>query len=103
MISASPVRELFVYYRVPVDLAEEARGRVLQMQAGLCERHAGLQARLLRRPGDAAGLQTWMETYAWPERSHGIADDVQSEIERAASVLAPWHDGPRHAEVFEPL
>lgn len=97
------MRELFVYYRVNAALADAARAEVLRMQAELCARHDGLQARLLRRPCESDGLQTWMETYTLEGQPDGVSKAVQSEIEHAAEPLAPWIDGQRHSEVFDPL
>jgi hypothetical protein len=97
------VRELFIYYRATVDCADALQAAVLAMQSGLQSRHAGLQARLLRRPEPADGLHTWMETYALPLSPEGVCDALRQEIETAAlSLLAPWVQGPRHTEVFVP-
>ncbi len=96
------MRELFVYYRVAAAQAVPAGIEVVRLQAGLRQRHPGLQARLLRREAAPDGLQTWMEIYAWPDRAGGVAPGLQAEIERAAEALAPLTAGPRHGEVFEP-
>jgi Domain of unknown function (DUF4936) len=96
------MRELFVYYRVADAVAAAADAAVRRLQAGLCDRHDGLQARLLRRQGDPGGLQTWMEIYARPGQPGGVTPSLQAKIERAAEMLAPLIDGPRHCEVFEP-
>ena len=97
------MRELFVYYRMAAAQAVPARAEVDRLQAGLRERHPGLQARLLRREAAPDGLQTWMEIYAWPDRAGGVVPGLQAEIERAAEALAPLIDGARHCEVFEPV
>jgi len=95
------MRELFVYYRVAADRAEAARAAVSAMQTALRQRHPGLQARLLRRPEEADGQQTWMETYALnPE---GVAQAIQDDIAAAAATVSSFIEGPRHAEVFGPL
>lgn len=96
------MRELFVYYRVAAAQARPARAEVGRLQAGLRERHPGLQARLLQREAAPEGLQTWMELYAWPGRAGGVTPGLQAEIERAAEALAPLIAGPRHDEAFEP-
>lgn len=97
------MRELFIYYRVAAAHAASARERVQQLQRDLQARHPGLQARLLRRPGEAAGLQTWMEIYARPTLAGGVSTALERDIEQAAEALAPLLDGPRHCEVFEPI
>ena len=95
--------ELFVYYRVAAENAEAARAEVQRFQASLREGHEGLSARLLRRPGEADGRQTWMETYTNTPSPDGVSDTMRAEIERAAHRLVPLIDGPRHIEVFLPL
>ena len=95
--------ELFIYYRVAAVNAEAAQVEVQRFQASLHERHPGLTARLLRRPGEVSGLQTWMETYADSSGADGVSDDFRAEIDRAAQLLSPLIDGPRHIEVFLPL
>jgi hypothetical protein len=97
------MRELFVYYRVATARAEVARVQVQRFQSALQTSHVGLQARLLRRPGEVDGVQTWMETYARPTHAGGVSQAVQDDIERTAAALALPIDGPRHCEVFEPL
>ena len=72
---------------------------VSALQAELCARCVGLQAELLRRPGeDANGLVTLMEVYRWP----AAADAAELEAQ-AAAASAPWLQGARHVEVFEPV
>ena len=97
-------RELFVYYRVGAALAPAARVAVEALQVALRDAHPGLEARLLRRPGDerADGFQTWMETYARPASPGGIDAALRQVIEdRAAAALAAFVDGARHVETFE--
>jgi hypothetical protein len=98
-----PMRELFVYYRVPAMHVAAARLAVRTLHADLSKRHAGLQVRLLRRDCEDAGTQTWMETCAWPGSPGGVTPSLQAEIEFAAAALLPLIDGPRHCEVFEPV
>ena len=96
------MRELFVYYRVRADDAEAALVLVRGLQARLMAQHPGLIARLLRRPAETAGLQTWMETYAIdPGHSPGgIGRELQAAIETQATALLPLLDGSRRTEVF---
>ena len=91
------MRELFIYYRVRAADAREAQAAVSQLHAQLCGTYPRLNARLLRRPAEENGSQTWMETYASPD---GISDAMQTRIESEALVMAPLIDGPRHIEVF---
>jgi len=91
------MRELFIYYRVRAADAQAAQAAVSQLHAQLRATYPRLGARLLRRPADETGSQTWMETYASPD---GITDAMQARIESGALMLAPLIDGPRHTEVF---
>jgi hypothetical protein len=101
-VSASIVRELFIYYRATPENADALQDAVARLQHELKARHPGLQARLLRRPEAADGLHTWMETYAAPHHKNGISDTLHAEIERAAGrAVAPLISGPRHTEVFD--
>lgn len=95
----SPARELFIYYRIASSEAAAARDIVLAYQARLRARHPGLTARLLHRPEEQLGRQTWMEIYKH-EAAHGIGDALAAEIEREAQSLSPHIDGTRHIEVF---
>ena len=96
-------RELFVWYRVRRERAEDARRVVAAFQRTLVDRWPDLIARLLvRGDGETA---TWMETYArLPDIDAGGAG-VDVEIERAiaavAQPLAPLIEGGRHSEAFE--
>jgi hypothetical protein len=91
------MRELFIYYRVRDADAHAAQAAVSQLHAQLHGTYPRLNARLLRRPAEENGSQTWMETYASPD---GISDAMQTRIESEALMLAPLIDGPRHTEVF---
>ena len=93
------MRELYVYYRVaPADAAAAETG-VLTLQRRLREEHAGLQARLLRRPELHNGFETWMETYSCNGQG-GVTPAQQAAIESAAAALSACIAGPRHTEVF---
>ena len=99
------MRELFIYYRIPVTNAAAARTRVDAFQARLRERHRGLVTRLMRRPEPKNSQQTWMETYSFERsalHSGGVTPALQAEIETEAQSLAGLIDGERHAEVFVP-
>ena len=100
--TAPSMRELFIYYRLRSIDAAAAQSVVQACQAQLRQRHPHLVARLLRRPDDAQGWQTWMETYSTDPMNGapGITAELQSEIEAQAHTLLPLLDGPRHTEVF---
>ena len=97
---AASQREIYVYYRVGAADADALADRVRALQAGLCERHPGLQARLLRRPVAEGAVQTWMEVYAI---AGGVGEELQRAIDAAAEPLSSAMQGPRHVEVFEAL
>lgn len=96
------MRELFIYYRVHTVDAVAANAAVRAFQAQLREQYPALTTRLLRRPAEVDGSQTWMETYATdPMRNpDGITAELQATIEAQAQLQLPAFDGPRHAEVF---
>ncbi len=96
------MRELFVYYRVRAAEAEAAFAFVRELHARLALEHPGLHGRLLRRPEEPDGPQTWMETFAVDPRQapNGVDTDLQSAIEAAAAPLLPLIDGARHTEAF---
>ncbi len=98
------MRELFIYYRIPVAKADEALAAAHAFQARLCTRHPGLTARLMRRPEMYDSEQTWMEIYAFdPERKPGgVTPECQSDIETEALCMAGLSAGARHTEVFVP-
>ena len=98
------MRELFVYYRVATADAAAAQAQVQALHAQLRGIDPGLDARLLRRPDEADGQQTWMETYALDagEGPAGVGPELQAEIEARAGRLLTLIDGPRHVEVFVP-
>ena len=97
------MRELFIYYRTSPASAAELQSRVAALQDRLRQGHAGLQARLLRRPEvDRGGLVTWMETYAMdPTHAGGVNDVLEAAIDAAARELIPLLVGPRHIERFD--
>jgi hypothetical protein len=98
------VRELFVWYRVRDDRAAEALAAVQAMQGALASAWPGLRPRVLTRT-DGAGVQTWMEAYAFetvdPSGSGvGIDRAIERAIESAAQPLAVLIEGARHMEAF---
>lgn len=86
------MRRFYVYYRVPAQQLAEAVAAVRALHAGL-----RCPVELLRRPELSKGCVTLMDVY---QLDDAAAHDFEA---RAAGVLAPWLDGPRHVEVFEPV
>lgn len=96
------MRELFVYYRVPVEAATAALAEVRDLQADLRAANPGLVVRLLRRPAQTGGTETWMETYAIESvvDPAGVSAALESAIEAQAARRLTCIEGPRHVEVF---
>ena len=97
------MRELFVWYRVRAERVDAAFESVRAMQRSLMAAWPGLQARLLTR-ADAAGVPTWMETYAratGPGSGDGIDRALEVAIESAARRLDALIEGERHSEAFD--
>ena len=96
------MRELFIYYRLRSIDAAAAREVVSVYQARLRQAYPALSTRLLRRPEETDGEQTWMETYSTDpmQEPAGVSADMQSAIESQGLALAPWLRGTRHTEVF---
>lgn len=94
------MKELYVYYRVGRADVSTARAQIDDALDGLKRRHAGLEARLLRRAPPDEDPQTWMEVYTHPG---GVTPDLQAAIESAVHAMPGARIGARHLEVFEPL
>lgn len=92
------MRDLFVYYKLPVQHAGALAPLVRAMQADLAARH-GVAAQLKQRPLAQEGLLTWMEIYP------AVDDDFAAALDAAADAagLARWLSGPRRTEVFMDL
>ena len=94
-------RELFIYWHVAPDRFDAAGAAMAAFQQTLQQQHAGLVPRLYRRSDADSGRATVMETYAMPG---GVSDALQTAIVvQSAQAAAPWCNGVRHVEVFEPL
>jgi hypothetical protein len=98
------LHELFIYYRVRAAQANEARSAVLRWQRELSAVNASLCSRLLMRPDEHGGMQTWMETYAMSGSGDAVHfhQALRERIERGPSELQPFLIGARHLEVFVP-
>ena len=107
---ASPLRSLYVYYRVPHGHDMAARAAIETMQATLREIQPGLLTSLMCRADEppskakdakeAAKEATWMEVYEHPE---GVNDVCEKQLAALAQALPPGLIGPRHTEIFCPL
>jgi transposase len=85
----------YVYYRVPEAQLAPALQALRPLHAEL--RRLGAAVELLRRPDAPQGRVTLMDVYS-------LDDAAAAAFEaRAAAALAPWLDGQRHVEQFEPL
>jgi Domain of unknown function (DUF4936) len=93
------VRELYLYWRARPGVGREAVTAAAAFQQRWRERVPDLDARLLQRAeGERA---TRMEIYTRPG---GIDAELQRAlVEEGNLALAPWLDGARHLEVFEPI
>jgi hypothetical protein len=94
------MKELYVYYRVGRADSSAAQAQIEAAFDGLKRRHAGLDARLLRRAAPDEDPQTWMEVYT---HSGGVTPDLQAAIESAVHAMPDARIGARHLEVFKPL
>lgn len=93
-------RELFIYWRVQARLLPAAVQAMTRFQDDLRGRQPGLQARLLRRVDANDTQATLMESYA---AAGGIDATLhQAIVVQGAQAAAPWCQGARHVEVFEP-
>lgn len=89
-------RALFVYWKIERAVLPQALARVREAQAGLRERHPGLETGLWCRD-DAS---TVMETYS---AQAGVDAAIEAQIEATlALALAGLPAGPRHVEAFRP-
>jgi len=86
-VNAATTTELFVYYRLQAAQADAAR-------AAFEAARAGRPLRLLQRQDPDPSLLTWMEVY--PAALAGAEPGV-------AAAMAPFVQGLRHREAFEPL
>ena len=96
------MRELYVYYRVRAAESAVAEAEVLGLQAELRAQTPGLRARLLKRPDEQDGHQTWMEIYSMESAVDvdGVSARLQAAIAARAAERLTHIDGSRHVEVF---
>ncbi|RJF95829.1 DUF4936 family protein [Noviherbaspirillum saxi] len=87
--------DLYIYYRIRSEHAEELRSRVSALQQCVL-REYGIVTRIKRRPEEKDGLQTWMEVYlSVPTGFEATLDRLVAEAQLDALI-----DGPRHTEHF---
>lgn len=100
------MRELFVYYRVRTTDASDALCEVRALHDELRAELPQLRMRLLRRPAESDGMQTWMETYALEPQGAadvaGVDAAIEHRIESAAARRLTRMVGSRHVEPFIP-
>lgn len=101
-MSATGRAELYIYYRVTQADLPRALAIVRDFQRSLRSAHAGLAARVLRRPNAASGEMTLMEIYAL-DRASGIDEALRARIDTAAEALGSLLTSARHVETFESL
>ena len=87
------MRRHYVYYRVAATELDAVVEAVLGWQRSLRDRHAGLQAELLRRPELRGGEVTLMEVCG------PLDDALATAIEAEAGALL--HGVQRHVEAFD--
>jgi hypothetical protein len=108
-LDPSAERWWFIYYRVHLADMAAAVAVAREGQRALCSAHAGLSASLMQRPSSAASpdgspQMTLLETYRaaldWPaDQAAALPAAIEATV---GHRLAPWLQGPRHLEVFEP-
>ncbi len=91
------MQQLYVYYRVDLAQLPAAVAAVTAVQARWLVRHPQAHLALLRRPELREGQVTLMEVLQLP------ATDLPLAEAECAAAVAPWLQGPRHVERFEPL
>lgn len=90
--------DLYIYYRVRNENADQLAPRVRAMQTRLAEAGA-VGGQLKRRPGSSDGLQTWMEIYV----DAGVGFDAILDAAVQDAALTDLIDGKRHTEIFTDL
>jgi hypothetical protein len=87
--------DLYIYYRVRDELADQFVPRVQAMQLDLGAR-TGIQGKLKRRLHSKDGMQTWMEVYlATAPGFEALLTDAVETASLSASI-----EGDRHTEAF---
>jgi hypothetical protein len=87
--------DLYIYYRVRCENAQQLQQRASAMQGDIARRH-GIAAELKRRPAQKDGLDTWMEVYRdVPEEFDTMLEDAIARAELATLI-----EGGRHTEYF---
>lgn len=99
---ATPLRSLYVYYRVANDQRAAAFKAITEMQACLRQQHPGLRVTLMQRADMQGGDPhvTWMEVYDHPE---GVNQACEASLQALVAALPGGLIGERHVETFCPL
>ena len=87
--------DLYVYYRIRSECANELCMQAAAMQKSLAQEY-GIVTALKRRPHEKDGMQTWMEIY------HAVPEGFEAALERAVvqAGLPALIDGQRNTEYF---
>lgn len=85
--------DIYVYYRVRAEHAEQLHPQVATMQADLSARF-GVTAALKRRSDEQQWPQTWMEIY------EAVPQGFLAALHEAASRAQLPIEGERHVETF---
>ena len=99
---ATPLRSLYVYYRVADDQRAAAFQSITEMQTCLQQRHPGLRVTLMQRADMQGGDPhvTWMEVYDHPD---GVSQACEAGLQALVAALPAGLIGERHVEMFCPL
>jgi hypothetical protein len=87
--------DLYIYYRVRDELADQFAPLVQAMQLDIAAR-TGIEGKLKRRLHTRDGMQTWMEVYL--STAPGFDALLAGAVETAG--LAASIEGDRHTEAF---
>lgn len=96
-------RQLYFYWRVAIANRDAALAAVRAWQHERMLDTTGLQATLLLRTEAAQDRATVMEVYAraWPP---GIGAALEADLAAQGDrISAPWRQGERKLEAFEPI
>lgn len=92
------MNDLYIYYKVRDEHADqlELRLRMMQAELGLA---TGVYGEVKRRPQAKDGVQTWMESYL----ATGDGFDAALAAAEQEAAVSDLIDGERHTEVFTDL
>lgn len=90
--------DFFVYYKVRAENVDNLLPRVSALLSEAFQVFA-VKTRLMRRPEEEGGIQTWMEIY------HEVPGDFDIWLRSHCEThdVSPFTDGQRHVERFVPV